>query len=577
MAEPASRSDGQPAAPPGGSGPPEPAPLVAPRLDIPWHQRLSTRILAATGLVAFVTMVSIFLAAVAVQQHLLGQVIEESDLVTQTIHNSMHRAMLQDRRQDAYAIMEDIARQPGIERLRLTNEAGEVTFSTVPGEVGTRIDVRSEGCWACHESGTPRASLELDQRKRVYATGDGHRALGFLTPFKNEASCSTSECHAHPAERSVLGVLDVGISLERLDADTAGFRRRALGGAAVAAVLLGLLVGWVARRQLIRPVAALVQATRRVASREFETEIPVTWSGELGALATSFNDMTSSLRHARNDLQALMADLERQVQERTAALRTAQDQLVRSEKLSSLGRLSASIAHEINNPLAGILTFAKLMVRTLDQGTPDEATRKTLVKNLHLVQRETERCTAIVRNLLDFARERPLTVKDVDVNAAVEEALQLLANPIQLNDVTLERRLAPLPPVQADFGQLRQACVNVVMNARDALPRGGHIWVESRVGPGGRSVELVFRDDGPGIPKEVLPKIFDPFFTTKEKGTGLGLSVVYGIVERHGGAIDIRSEPGRGTEVVIRIPTVAPGGDAPGPGSGARDGEKARG
>jgi len=576
MADPATASDGQPAAPPGGNGPPEPTPLVPPSLDIPWHQRLSTRILAATGLVAFVTMVAIFLAAVAVQQHLLGQVVEESDLVTQTIHNSMHRAMLQDRRQDAYAIMEDIARQPGIERIRLTNESGKVTFSTVPGEVGTRIDVRDEGCWACHEGGTPRASLELAQRKRVYETADGHRALGFLTPFKNDASCSTSECHAHPSERSVLGVLDVGISMERLDRDTEGFRRRALGGAAVAAVLLGLLVGWVARRQLIRPVAALVHATRRVASREFETEIPVTWSGELGALATSFNDMTRSLRHARNDLHALMSDLERQVQDRTAALRTAQDQLVRSEKLSSLGRLSASIAHEINNPLAGILTFAKLMVRTLDQGAPDEATRKTLVKNLHLVQRETERCTAIVRNLLDFARERPLSVKDVDLNAVVEEALQLLANPIQLHDLRLDKRLVPLPPVKADFGQLRQACVNVVMNACEALPRGGHLAVETRLAEGGRWVELWFRDDGPGIPQEQLQKIFDPFFTTKEKGTGLGLSVVYGIVERHGGTIDIRSAPGKGTEVTIRIPPGDRGESSPGAASPPQ-GEKARG
>jgi two-component system NtrC family sensor kinase len=156
-------------------------------------------------------------------------------------------------------------------------------------------------------------------------------------------------------------------------------------------------------------------------------------------------------------------------------------------------------------------------------------------------------------------------VKDVDVNAVVEEALQLLANPIQLNDLTLEKRLGALPPVKADFGQLRQACVNVVMNSRDALPRGGHIWVETRLAPDGRWVELVFRDDGPGIPRDLLPKIFDPFFTTKEKGTGLGLSVVYGIVERHGGTIDIRSEPGRGTEVTIRIPPVA------------QDGEKARG
>jgi two-component system, NtrC family, sensor kinase len=183
------------------------------------------------------------------------------------------------------------------------------------------------------------------------------------------------------------------------------------------------------------------------------------------------------------------------------------------------------------------------------------------------VQRETERCTAIVRNLLDFARERPLSVKDVNLNAVVEEALQLLANPIQLHDVQLEKALGPLPPVKADFGQMRQACVNVIMNACEAVPRGGHLRVETRVAEQGRLVELVFEDDGPGIPADELSRIFDPFFTTKEKGTGLGLSVVYGIVERHGGTIDIRSQKEKGTRVTIRVPSTAP----PAP-----DGEKAR-
>jgi two-component system NtrC family sensor kinase len=567
MVEPAAPSAEQNAAPPAGSEATPPAPpaarvpssLDALGLDIPWHQRLSTRLFAATGLVAFITMVAIFLAAVAIQQHLLKQVTEESDLVTQTIRNALHRAMLHDRRQDAYAIMQDIARQPGIERIRLTDESGKVTFSTDAAELGTRIDVNSEGCRACHQDGSTLANVDLADRKRVFASPDGHRALGILTPFHNEPSCSTAECHAHPASRSVLGVLDVGISMERLDRETEAFRGRALGAAALAAALLGLLVWWVARRQLIRPVAALVHATRRVASVQLETSIPVTWSGELGALANSFNEMTGSLRQARTEVQELMAGLERQVQERTAALRAAQDQLVRSEKLSSLGRLSASIAHEINNPLAGILTFSKLMVRMLDQGAPDEATRRTLVKNLQLVQRETERCTAIVRNLLDFARERPLTVKEVDLNAVVEEAFQLLQNPIQLHDLHLAKRLGPVPMVKADFGQLRQACVNVVMNACEAVPRGGHLSVETRRAEGG-PVEIVFEDDGPGIPPEQLSRIFDPFFTTKEKGTGLGLSVVYGIVERHGGTIDIQSAAGKGTTVTIRIPPVAPGG-----------------
>jgi len=548
--------------------PREPASLGALGLDIPWHERLSTRLFAATGLVAFATMVAIFLAAMAVQHHLLTQVVEESDLVTQTIRNALHRAMLQDRRGDAYAIMEDIARQPGIERIRLTDESGRVTFSTEAAEVGTRIDVRTEGCWACHRGGGPRGKLALADRKRVFRTNDGHRALGIMTPLENEPSCSTSECHAHLPSRSVLGVLDVGISMERLDRDTDAFRKRALGAAALAAVLLGVLVGWVARRQLIRPVAALVDATRRVASDQLEAEIPITWSGELGALATSFNEMTRSLRQARAEVEDLMQGLEQQVQDRTAALRAAQDQLVRSEKLSSLGRLAASIAHEINNPLAGILTFAKLMVRMLGQGIPDEEGCRTLVRNLLLVQRETERCTAIVRNLLDFARERPLSVREVDLNAVVEEALQLLANPIQLNDLKLEKTLGALPPVKADFGQLRQACVNVIMNACEALPRGGHLLVSSRLVEGGSWVEVAFQDDGPGIPPDRLPRIFDPFFTTKEKGTGLGLSVVYGIVERHGGTIDIQSETGTGTRVAIRIPPA---------GATASWGEKARG
>jgi two-component system NtrC family sensor kinase len=248
-----------------------------------------------------------------------------------------------------------------------------------------------------------------------------------------------------------------------------------------------------------------------------------------------------------------MHGLERQVEERTAALRAAQHQLVRSEKLSSLGKLSASIAHEINNPLAGILTFAKLCVRTLEEGPSDEATRRSLVRHLLLVQRETGRCSAIVRNLLDFARDRPIARKEIDPNAVVEEALELLANQIQIQGVVLEKRLGAVPPVDGDFGQLRQACVNVVMNACEAMARGGRLGVETRV-LGDGAVELSFEDTGPGIPPDHLHKIFDPFFTTKEKGTGLGLSVVYGIVEKHGGTIDLRSEVGKGTRVGIRLP-----------------------
>jgi two-component system, NtrC family, sensor kinase len=543
-----------------------PSSLGALGFELPWRHRLSTKLYALVAAVAVGTVAAFFLAEIAVQQHLLDQVVEESDLLSQTIRNALHRAMLQDRRADAYVIMQDIARQPGIERVRMLDGDGRVTFSTVPAEVGAQVDLRAEGCSACHAENEPLRHVDAKGRARVF-DGAGHRLLGIVTPLYNEDSCATAECHAHPAERKVLGVIDLDLSLARLDAQTRGFRWRSIGAAAAAAGILALFVWLFTRHFLMRPVAALVQATRRVARDQLELEIPVTWSGELGLLAASFNEMTRSLRTARRELDGLMSSLEHQVQERTAALRAAQDQLVRTEKLTSLGKLSASIAHEINNPLAGILTFAKLIVRTLDQGAPDDATRKVLVKNLLLVQRETERCSAIVRNLLDFARERPITLKDVDLNAVVDEGLQLLSNQIHIQNVTLDKRLAPLPPVLGDFGQLRQACVNVVMNACEAMGRGGRLAVETAVVEDGKWVEMAFTDTGPGIPPDHLSKIFDPFFTTKERGTGLGLSVVYGIIERHAGRIEIQSEAGKGTRVAIRVP---PKADARGAGGKAQ-------
>ena len=530
-----------------------PASVGALGLALPWRQRLSIKLYALIGVVALGVVGAFFLAEIAVQRHLLSQVVAESDLLSQTVYNALHRAMLQDRRGDAYSIMQDIARQKNIEKVRMMDGNGLITFSTVSGEVGQMVDRDAEACSACHQQGEPIRHLQLEERSRVYRP-NGHRVLGIMTPIYNEPSCASGACHAHAPERKVLGVLDVGVSLGRLDAETRAFRGRILAAAALAAAFLGVFVWLFTRRFIMRPVAALVQATRRVARDQLELEIPVTWSGELGLLAASFNDMTRSLRVARGDLEALNSSLEQQVHDRTEALRAAQGQLVRSEKLSSLGKLSASIAHEINNPLAGILTFAKLIIRTLDQGTPDEATRKTLVKHLLLVERETERCSAIVRNLLDFARDRPLAVKEVDVGSVLEESVQLLANQINIQSVRLTRTARPVAPVDGDFGQLRQAFVNVIMNACEAMSRGGALAIDVGPAEGGRWVEVAFTDTGPGIAPEHLSKIFDPFFTTKEKGTGLGLSVVYGIIERHGGKIEIQSQVGKGTRVAIRLP-----------------------
>jgi two-component system NtrC family sensor kinase len=521
--------------------------------SIPWRDRLSTQLLAVAGVLMLAAVVAFSLAEMLISRQRLSSVTASTALLSETIEASVRHAMMRDERADAYAIIDNIARQPQISHIRIFNKEGRITFSTVPGEKGTLVDKRAEGCRACHEE-NESLTVPVDAlRARIYE-GRGGRVLSTVTPFRTRSDCTTSACHAHPREKAVLGVLDVGVSLAPADQEMAAFRRVSLIATAIMALLLGAFFWYVAQHRVVRPVEALVHATRRVAQDELETEIHVDARGELGLLAASFNEMIRSLRRVEGELRLLTEQLEEKVEERTGELRAAQETLIRTEKLSSLGKLSASIAHEINNPLAGILTFAKLMIRTIEHGPVGEAERRTLVKQLALVQRETERCTAIVRNLLDFARERPLQLKDVDVNQVVEEVFSLVANQTAILGVQVEKDLAKVKMVEADFGQLRQAFINIVINGMEAMGKGGHLRVSTRPLPEEDAVGIVFQDDGPGIPPELMQKIFDPFFTTKEKGTGLGLSVVYGIVERHRGRVSVESEPGKGTRFTIQLP-----------------------
>jgi len=194
----------------------------------------------------------------------------------------------------------------------------------------------------------------------------------------------------------------------------------------------------------------------------------------------------------------------------------------------------------------------------------DDAARAACLKNLGLIQRETERCTRIVRSLLDFARARPIELHAVDAVAALDEAVSLTQHKLQLQQVVVTKALDGAAIVQVDFGQLRQVFVNLILNACDAMPDGGTLTVTSRKADG--AVEIAIADTGTGIAPEHLSKIFDPFFTTKQMGTGLGLSVVYGVVEKHGGSMRAQSRLGEGTTMTVRLPlageAAAPAGAA---------------
>jgi len=520
-----------------------------------WN-RLGVKATAVITLLALVSGAALVTMSLRTQQaYLTAEVVRGAAQFSDTIKASTYHFMLSDERMVAYRTMEMIGRLEGIEQVRMLNKEGRVTFSTDRSEVGRLVDKRAEACYACHAAGQPLVRLNVPSRSRIF-TRNGHRVLAMITPIYNEKSCSSAVCHEHPAEKQVLGVVDIAISLEDEDRAVAALGRRTTLVSAFGILLLATTVGLFVRGHVIRPLREIVAATERISQGDLSHAVEMRRTDEIGLLAASFNGMTTSLQQARSDLQALNESLERQVEERTTALKSAQAQLVQSEKMSSLGKLAASVAHEINNPLAGILTYAKLLLRLHEEGELTETVRESCARNLRLVQRETERCSAIVRNLLDFARQRPPSLKDIDVSAVVEEALSLLSHRLRMQDVTLQKDLPPMPLVKADFGQLRQSFVNIALNACEALNKGGTLTVTSRAV--GNMVEVAIADTGPGIAPEHLSHILDPFFTTKEKGTGLGLSVVYGLIDRHGGTLDIKSQVGQGTTVIVRLPVATP-------------------
>ncbi len=522
---------------------------------VPFRHRLSTKLLGVSAVLALAALAALWFAERRMQGDLVDQLEHSTSLLGDAIQSSAQRALLEASPTHAYEVMALVGRLEGVERVRILDKRGRVVFSTQPADVGSVIEKRGRSCLACHgDRAQPLSRAPASERAEVLEDASG-RVLAMISPIHNARDCSTAACHVHPPGRQVLGLLELRVSLGHLEAKVLAFRRGFVLVLAGGVVVLAALLYLFGRAEVVEPVAAIVEGTRRVARDELDVEIRVHSRGELGLLATSFNEMTRSVRWLENDLRDFMGMLEQQVEARTAELEAAQDTLVRAEKLSSLGKLSASIAHEINNPLAGILTFAKLVSRILAEGPPDDARRAVLMRNLALIERETQRCSAIVRNLLDFARDRAIQPRPMDPRHAIEEALSLLASEARTHGLDVVRDLEAVPDVLADAGQLRQAFLNVAINACDAMGASGTIRVTTRSSD--EEVEIAFSDTGPGIPPERLAQIFDPFFTTKEKGTGLGLSVVYGIVERHGGVVDVKSEVGKGTTFVIRLPIAA--------------------
>lgn len=382
---------------------------------------------------------------------LLMEVERHANQFSEHLKSDMNYDMMHQDRSRIRAGIQRIGKQESVDHIRVYNKDGEIVYSSVPEEVGNVVDMNADVCNRCHGEGVPLSSLEGQERVRIFHPDeDSPRTLGIINPVYNETSCWTADCHAHPPSQTVLGMLDVTLPLTEVDRN---IRRSQIAVVALAIsviLVLSLIVGFMVRWWIDRPVQELLKAMKDVAGGNLAYRVEVTREDELGMLAKSFNNMTENLAQARL-------------------------QLFQSDKLASLGRLAAGVAHEINNPLTAVLTNSSYLLKR-SHGQPE------VVDDLNVIVNETIRCREIVKSLLDFARQTTPKKRKADINQIIHRAATVIENQLAIGRVELIMDLDDaLPKVTVDANQVQQVFINLMANASDAIGEGsGTITITSK-------------------------------------------------------------------------------------------------
>jgi len=513
--------------------------------------RLALRYTAISSLVLLIVMsISAVLHIEKVQKVFSEKALNEADVLSEMILRDSHHLMLADNNEQLQLMIEEIGRTPRIKRARILGKEGIIVFSMNKYEIGTALSEDDESCSFCHLAGSKAlVDVPIEKRSRVFSDDTGTQYLSITRGIYNEPTCSTAACHAHSPEEKKIGVLDMVISQGQM-ADLAHTHHQdVIVSTTIMLIILSLCHYLLTRKYICDPIEGLLEQTQALSSGDLSARVKHLSTDEVGELGRSFNVMADSLAQAQIELKDWGNTLEHKVEMRTAEITDMQGQLLRSAKLASMGELVAGVAHEINNPLTGILMFASLSSKTPDLP-------KQVKDNLDLIVSETGRCAKIVRGLLEFARESFPEKKPDSINRIIGHTLELISHQIIFQDVDIRYHgEEDLPNVEVDADQLQQVFLNMFINAGQAMPSGGSLTITTKLTEVKKEVQIVIEDTGAGINQENLEKIFDPFFSTKaQKGFGLGLSVSYGIIGNHGGRVDVKSREGEGTRFSIYLP-----------------------
>lgn len=521
-------------------------------------------IIAVLSVFLFVSFNVIFQS---VNEQYLNTVIRQSgNNIGSIVEGALYHSMLQNDKSGLQNTLDIINTLPGIDEVNMYDSDDKLVYSSFSDDPNnTHSD---PNCLNCHSNirsmfpGMEKSYKIIDKNTDciMNQSDNGSRHLLIRSPIMNERSCYVSSCHAHQETDTLLGSLIIKIPLEAQDAAIQKSSTEFFFLAILATLLLASFLLFFTRKKIKNPLNELVKVSVAVANGDRNTrlEIKPNQLDDMRMVSEAFNDMLDNLHNAAIELENWSQQLEYKVQKKSEELGAAQNELMHVERLASLGKLSSSVAHEINNPLSGILIYTKLLLKQANNPELYASKRESMLKHLKLIESETKRCGDIVKGLLDFSRKDQNDFEPRHLHEILKETYELMTHPIKIANINFEYDFsATADLIYCNPNQIKQACIAMLVNASEAITENGEISIKTR-NLDEESVCFEIIDNGVGIAQEDIPHIFEPFFSTKQdvRGIGLGLAIVHGIIQNHKGRIHVDSELNRGTTISVNLPLI---------------------
>jgi two-component system, NtrC family, sensor kinase len=479
------------------------------------------------------------------------------------VEGSLYHSMLLNDKTLLQNTLDQLNNMPGIDAVHMYDNNQNLMYSSLPSDSILETDAN---CHVCHSNFDDFFDRKIKSSKILAKKGDcqmnkngnSNRQLFINSPILNEETCYTNDCHHHSADEEVLGSLMIKVPLKEMDIAIEESTTDFFLLATITTLLLLSFLILFTRNRIQNPLKEIIRASERVANGNLDTRLELKYNelDDIRKVSLAFNNMLDNLHSATIELQNWSQQLEYKVQKKSEELKEAHNELVHIERMASLGKLSSSVAHEINNPLTGVLTYTKLIQKILNKQLKESQNKESIIKYLGIVEDETKRCGEIVKGLLDFSRKDQQNFEPKELNLILRETYELMTHSMKMVNVNFVKNLnAKTDIIYCSPNQIKQACVAILQNAKEAIFENGEILLETN-NPDNDSIKLEIIDNGAGIAEEDIPHIFEPFFSAKENksGTGLGLAIVHGIVQNHHGKIDVKSTQGSGTTIAITLP-----------------------